>query len=1775
MAKKKDIIKTVVNKGAIVAKQTKKAPEQGAISAPKQKNIQSAQGNTSNAYGKPSKSTNPKLNHSTEFSRPTQPAFQLEHGIANPIKKVPSLDDYDPMPVEYGYKEDKAARERKKSVDTVRTASKAGTYGAVAPFLPQLQKMQEEQANQLREAQKSGNTRLKYNGRSDEKYTTESVMDGAQKHAKVTRTGGIDINNLQDYSDEDIFRALGDYQLDGSFINNALSNGRYVDENGRVINKTPEDYNIYNAIYNEWKRRQGNEDENKELYDRLTAFSESNPRLAHALSFGPSLLRGTDAIQQRINRELGRPINDDGNGGDMLSMSQITDALRSGSPKDSNEITRFIQGVVESIGDSAINRLLGPAGMVNMGLGASAASTQDALDRGIDPNRALAMGTLSGATEAATEMFELEALTNAFKGGNVRTVKDLLTNMGKQAVNEGASEGVSEILGSLTDSAIAGELSKYNLAVQAYMAQGMSREQAESQATMDIANDVGLSTLGGALSGLGFGGLGSGVDYAYNRINDARQVNALKEAAKYQDAFDAMNSINNEVPALQRIAEEQKANQIESLSDYQNAIDEARAAQNSDLNALMEQYRRLNQTPVSEVANNAPEQTEQLMPEVRSEEPTVENNAKAIAEEIKEPTLTETLPKETAPKTVEETPQEFGKFPSELLEEANQKPESPKETYTSRTITNTAVNSFLQRTNEGIELLRDFKDTDKALGRVDKVSNAESLKRAAERLGPDGENINAERERLLNLHDKEFSGTDLDESMMIIESDLQNGNIEGGARLLRLITEKSHLAGQSLQALAKYSRTASGTLAKGQRMVDNVVRSFEKTHQGQVKADTRTAEALTKLEKNQKLASALRGMGDDTAQVPKLEKTHEQLIDEIKNTLADEYAVSSNKFNDADYEFIARMIEGGYSTKELRQALTTKMATGTWGITDEDVQFVLDKFNKAEEAGLDSREASNHLTEAYARLAEKLGEEGTFLDKWNSWRYLAMLGNTRTHIRNIIGNTLFGTVTNLKDALAAVGEAGVNKLSKNGIERTKSILNLASQADQDLIKGADQYFEHYAYAPATEGGNKYNDIQNEIQRQKQIWEKNGLEKYIGMLDELNSKLLTGEDNFAIKRKYKTALASYLKANKKTADIFNMNSQEDIDFLQKASEYAIKQAQIATFHEDNAFADWLNAVERQAKNNPLLRVGVETIGEGLIPFKKTPANILKQGMRYSPVGTVGIVYKGIQNLVDAKNGNEFRHSASEFINDISEVLTGSMIMGLGMLLTSKGILKPSSDDEDKDQVLGEQTYSLNFGPHSYTIDWTAPAGIPLFIGAELYKSMQDDGEIDPVLAISRAGGPVIEMSMLQGIRDTINNMIEPFKYGNAKEGALADALGSAALTPVLNYVGQGLPTALGQVARSVDETRRSSYTPETGFEKTWNKWLLKQQNKIPFLSENSEPYINSFGETEENPGGNIIGRLAYNMLSPGYYSRKKEGPLISELERLSEVPEVQQEGTNVFPDAYASSRPLGSGTEKIDRQEYTRYSKSKGQNVTQMLSELINSPVYKNASDLEKAQMVTKVKSFADALAKDENFVDYDISGNSTYKKQYEIYKDGGGLPSLLDYYKEKSDFDNAGVSHNKYTDAAYEKGEEEFNRATEVVNELKEYGYDTGNKKAVEAAENGTLDEYAEKDALMKSYGLDNMSTFDIIPSLDDYKSYANVVKNSGLSDNKTNANLFKQKDGTFEIASKAVAPGDKDGVANRADVISYLKKQGYSIEEANKIVKQFGWKKDISKKEW
>ena len=47
------------------------------------------------------------------------------------------------------------------------------------------------------------------------------------------------------------------------------------------------------------------------------------------------------------------------------------------------------------------------------------------------------------------------------------------------------------------------------------------------------------------------------------------------------------------------------------------------------------------------------------------------------------------------------------------------------------------------------------------------------------------------------------------------------------------------------------------------------------------------------------------------------------------------------------------------------------------------------------------------MDEIYQNIADQLPVHWS--DKWNAWRYLSMLGNMRTHIRNVLGNAAFCT----------------------------------------------------------------------------------------------------------------------------------------------------------------------------------------------------------------------------------------------------------------------------------------------------------------------------------------------------------------------------------------------------------------------------------------------------------------------------------------------------------------------------------------------------------------------------------------------------------------------------------------------------------------------------------------------------------------------------------------------------------------------------------------------
>ena len=183
-----------------------------------------------------------------------------------------------------------------------------------------------------------------------------------------------------------------------------------------------------------------------------------------------------------------------------------------------------------------------------MGTGAAADTTIDAKDRGLSDDQAFALGTIAGAAEIITEKVSLDRLFNTDweKGA----LKYILGN----AFTEGSEEVASDTINLFADILIAKDKSEWQTSIDAYMEQGMTREEAMGKAVADQAAQMGLDFLGGAISGGVMSG-GASVGNAVSTYNTGR----------------ALNRMNLEEGDLQAIIQEGLASDPSTRS-YQEAV---------------------------------------------------------------------------------------------------------------------------------------------------------------------------------------------------------------------------------------------------------------------------------------------------------------------------------------------------------------------------------------------------------------------------------------------------------------------------------------------------------------------------------------------------------------------------------------------------------------------------------------------------------------------------------------------------------------------------------------------------------------------------------------------------------------------------------------------------------------------------------------------------------------------------------------------------------------------------------------------------------------------------------------------------------------------------------------------------------------------------------------------------------------------------------------------------------------------------------------------------
>lgn len=603
------------------------------------------------------------------------------------------------------------------------------------------------------------------------------------------------------------------------------------------------------------------------------------------------------------------------------------------------------------------------------------------------------------------------------------------------------------------------------------------------------------------------------------------------------------------------------------------------------------------------------------------------------------------------------------------------------------------------------------------------------------------------------------------------------------------------------------------------------------------------------------------------------------------------------------------------------------------------------------------------------------------LEQLNSFRHLSMLFNPRTWIKNSLANKMFGYINEGTRVVRSVMESVLNI---EGIEREAGIYNPFSNKDKALYK---RFKTEYG----TEFKNidmKYSQIDagnillgTEFGEEVSRYRDQFTSKFLNKISEINAKMMS--DAPGMSTAYAKSMVGYLKAN--GLDINTISEEQ----LQKAKDFAINEAKYATFNSYNKLA---SDIAKFSNDGSMAR---RIVVESFLPFKRTPLNLLRTGFRYTPVGLADSMTRQFAQLKSGKI------TANVWINNVAQGMTGSAIMLLGMLLSNMGIFRTKDDDPDRkqylDQELGEQEYSLNWDGGSYTIDWVDPMIVPLAMGAELMKYVQK-GEYtldDAVNMVAGLADPMFETSMLSGISKNLSS----YSQGTTQWW------GKIAQNAVTNYVSQYIPSILGATARTIDDTRRSTYTDKGAID----RFIRTTRNKIPGLSQYNEPYINRSGEEEKNEtlGMGAIGRAVLNFLSPGYYSSKKDyDDYDAEMYRLyDETGEIDS-----LPSNASKNLTFDGENYKFSPQQYTQWQRTRWQTEAEYVNQFMDSQAYKNLDDAERVATIKDIRSYAQKVAK-KQFLE---SQGIEYNDDKQLNNAQGAIDNGIELYAYFDYLNNSG-----------------------------------------------------------------------------------------------------------------------------------------------------------------
>lgn len=583
-------------------------------------------------------------------------------------------------------------------------------------------------------------------------------------------------------------------------------------------------------------------------------------------------------------------------------------------------------------------------------------------------------------------------------------------------------------------------------------------------------------------------------------------------------------------------------------------------------------------------------------------------------------------------------------------------------------------------------------------------------------------------------------------------------------------------------------------------------------------------------------------------------------------------------------------------------------------------------------------EDAKQAAEFYRKFVKTTPED--WLD---ALRYNSMLSSPNTHINNIFSN-LANTSVVAPIEKSLTGAIDLFKSKATGGKQTQFVgegpafvkgyvesLNDATQNLINVLRGK-------------------NTITNPDTRNIPL-ATSGAASSVEKVLAVPTKLLEAMDQFFV---------TLTKGGERSALSYRQSKGVDVGDIEKL---AADGAAYRTFRQDlktKGQGNLLNGVDEFTSMLMRLRSSntgwLRTVAKYTLPFVKTPMNILKQGIEYSPAGFATL--PGSANKA----------------NQLAKAIMGSSVFASAAMLLESGRVtwaEPTSEKKRNEfRAAGMQPYAVKIGDNWVAFSKLPPAlAFPFAITAALKDAQENknlgDGDLNTILeTVAKSTNFFADQSYLKNIGDFLATIKGDF-----------DGLARLAS----NYPQQLLPyrAMLGWITRIVDPYERQIDKNATALERQ----VQQMMTSIPGMSQNLNPRLDSLGQPVER------NNRVLNAFSPVRITTERP-----EAVRRYQVLDQQTKANRQDNEVREKVRQAGTPQQLGDKYFYDDNGEVKSINLASLLQE----PTTKQERARQKSDTWSTINKVAQAR------------GLSDSQKS-EIYQKLGVSKDTAEYYSMASD----------------------------------------------------------------------------------------------------------------------------------------------------------------------